>query len=316
MQGRALKVEGNKLHPVNKGKTCSRGQASVQGLYNPDRIQNPQKQNRRGSGRFEDVDWDAAIGVVADALKTTPAEVGFLMGLAPDHLFDLASQLSVALGAPAPLRFGALGMFEARTTLSEAARQLFGGPGLPFFDMGNADIVFSFGANYAETWLSPMAYTRGFAAMRQGRPGRRGYLVHFEPRMSQTAMVADEWIPVVPGTEGLVALAIGRIVAEVRGGSLPGAFSAVDLDAVAKKSGVPREELVRLATLFADGERPLAIPGGAALGSTNGLENAEAILAVNALVGNLGKEGGVFLTASTGVKTNIMHRRAPRKFQG
>src|SRR5512147_1812581 len=40
-QGRALKVEGNKDHPVNLGKTCARGQAAIQGLYNPDRIEGP-----------------------------------------------------------------------------------------------------------------------------------------------------------------------------------------------------------------------------------------------------------------------------------
>ncbi len=64
MQGRALKVEGNKLHPVNLGKTCSRGQASVQGLYNPDRMKNPVKQNQRGSGNFTDVTWDDAVATV------------------------------------------------------------------------------------------------------------------------------------------------------------------------------------------------------------------------------------------------------------
>src|SRR6187549_2077006 len=41
MQGRALKVEGNPNHPVNLGKTCSRGQVTLQGLYNPDRVQGP-----------------------------------------------------------------------------------------------------------------------------------------------------------------------------------------------------------------------------------------------------------------------------------
>ncbi len=45
-QGRAIKVEGNPLHPVNKGKTCARGQATIQGLYNPDRVQYPIKQDR------------------------------------------------------------------------------------------------------------------------------------------------------------------------------------------------------------------------------------------------------------------------------
>src|SRR3990170_3085111 len=46
MQGRAIKIEGNPDHPVNKGKTCARGQAALQGLYNPDRIKNPVRKER------------------------------------------------------------------------------------------------------------------------------------------------------------------------------------------------------------------------------------------------------------------------------
>ena len=47
-QGRALKVEGNPLNPINQGKTCARGQAALQGLYNPDRIPSPRQAGRRG----------------------------------------------------------------------------------------------------------------------------------------------------------------------------------------------------------------------------------------------------------------------------
>ena len=60
MQGRALKVEGNPNHPVNLGKTCARGQASLQGLYNPDRIQHAYKQ-ARGSGKSLQLSWDQAV---------------------------------------------------------------------------------------------------------------------------------------------------------------------------------------------------------------------------------------------------------------
>jgi anaerobic selenocysteine-containing dehydrogenase len=314
MQGRAIKVEGNMLHPVNKGKTCSRGQATLQGLYNPDRMQNPVKQKERGSKDFSEVTWDEAVATVTTVLKDNkPDEIAFLLGLAPDHLFDLVSQLTSAIGAPAPQNYGALGMFEARATLSDAAKSMFGSPSLLFFDMGKSDLTFSFGANFTETWLSPVAYTRGYSLLRQGTPGRRGYLVQFEPRLSQTAMNADEWIPVVPGTEGLVALALGRLVAALRGGALPAAFSAVDVDAVAKASGVERAELERLATMFANAAHPLAIPGGEPLGQSNGFESAQAILALNALVGNLGSEGGVFITPSTNVNETEYHKPATVK---
>jgi anaerobic selenocysteine-containing dehydrogenase len=297
MQGRALKTEGNKFNPVNLGKTCARGQATLHGLYNPDRIQNPGKRNR-GEKEITDMDWDAAITVVAEALKGNPEEIAFLVGLAPDHLFDLLTDLSKALGAPEPVRYGALGLFEARATLGEAARAVFGKPDLLFFDLANADVTFSFGANFLETWLSPVAYTRGFAKMRRGT-NRRGYLVHFEPRMSQTGMKADEWFPIAPGTEGLVAAALGKLIAEKKSGTAPAAFGTVDLANVAKLSGLTTETLERLAQTFADAQNPLAIPPGAALGQSNGFETAKAVLMLNALVDNLGKPGGVFFTPAS-----------------
>ena len=67
MEGRAHKVEGNPRHPVNRGGTCARGQATLQGPYNPDRYQNPGRQGKRGSGEFKTVEWDAAVKAVQDA---------------------------------------------------------------------------------------------------------------------------------------------------------------------------------------------------------------------------------------------------------
>ncbi len=294
MQGRALKAEGNKYNPVNQGKTCARGQSTLHGLYNPDRFQNPGK-HTRGEKAFSDMDWDSATAVVADALKGNPGEIAFLVGMTPDHLFDMVGDLSKALGTPDPIRYGALGLFESRTTMGEAARAVFGKPDLLFFDLAGADVTFSFGANFLETWLSPVAYTRGFAKMRQGT-NRRGYLVVFEPRMSQTATKADEWIPVAPGTEGLVAAALGKLIAEKKFGSVPSAFNGVEIPKISELSGVSVETLERLAQIFGGAEHPLAISPGAALGQSNGLENAKAVLTLNVLVDNLGKPGGVYLT--------------------
>lgn len=284
-QGRAIKVEGNPQHPVNAGKTCARGQVTLHGLYNPDRHQAPFKREARGSDRVTPLDWNAAIQIVAQALRETPPQnIFFLLGMAPDHLFDLVSDLAKALGAPAPIRFGALGMFEARRTLQKATQNVFGQEGFPWFDLGAAEVVFSFGANFLETWLSPVAYTRLFSQMRRGeRNGKRGHFVQFEPRMSQTASKADEWIPIRPGSEGMVALALGKIIAEQRGLQAP-AFAQVDVEAAAQASGIEVAELQRLAALLMGAKRALVIPGSAALAHSNGLENAEAILTLNGLL--------------------------------
>jgi anaerobic selenocysteine-containing dehydrogenase len=295
MQGRALKVEGNANNPVNLGKTCARGQATLHGLYNPDRIENPIQQGRSAQLAAATLTWDNALQIVADALKdNNPSEIAFLMGLAPDHLFDLVLDLARSIGAPVPLRFGALGMFESRATLSRAAENVLGQAAMPFFDLANADIVLSFGANFLETWLSPVAYTRDFSRMRRGNPKRRGYFIHFEPRMSQTASKADEWIPLRPGTEGLVALAIGRLAAEAKGGPIPRAFANVNPLDVASISGVKLATLEAVARHIVESQSPLAIPGGAALGQSNGLSTAEAVLALNALTDSFGRT--VFLS--------------------
>ncbi len=305
-QGRALKIEGNPYHPVNQGKTCARGQASLQGLYNPDRIRNPLKQAERSSLEFTDMSWDEAVGVVKDTLATTkPEELAFLMGMTPDHLFDLVGELCTKLGAFQPIRYGAHEIFDARLTLARASQQLFSAYAMPYFDLANADVTFSFGANLLETYLSPISFSRGFAQMRRGQTGRRGYMVQFEPRLSQTAATADEWIPIAPGCEGLVALAIGRLVAQERGVTIPNAFLGVDLTSVVSESGVSEADLQRLASIFSQTPHPLAIPGGGALGQSNGLETAQAVLALNALVRNLGNPGGLFLSPTTPVHPEI-----------
>jgi anaerobic selenocysteine-containing dehydrogenase len=299
MQGRAIKIEGNKNHPVSLGRTCARGQTALEGLYNPDRIQFPANRSQRGAEALSKTTWDDAIKVVSQALaQNQPGEIAFLLGLTSDHLADLVTEITTSLGSPAPLRYSAFETVEARATLAKAADQIFGIPALPFFDLANADMTFSFGANFLETYHSPVAYARGFAAMRQGHLGRRGYLVQFEPRMSQTAAVADEWIPVAPGTEGLVALAIGRLIAEESGGAIPGAYQNVDVSGVVKASGVSESDLRRLTQLFSASGHSLAIPGGPALAASNGLEAGAAILTLNVLMNNLGQAGGVFLTPS------------------
>src|SRR5512137_471035 len=63
MQGRAIKIEGNKNHPVSLGKTCARGQTALQGLYNPDRIQHPARRSQRGSATLTQMTWDEAVAV-------------------------------------------------------------------------------------------------------------------------------------------------------------------------------------------------------------------------------------------------------------
>jgi len=93
MEGRAHKVEGNPNHPVAHGATCTRGQASLQGLYNPDRIQEPAKQVR-GSGKLEPIDWDAAVGVVKTRCRRTNRVRLLSWSACSQTIFPICSKIS------------------------------------------------------------------------------------------------------------------------------------------------------------------------------------------------------------------------------
>jgi anaerobic selenocysteine-containing dehydrogenase len=302
--GRAKKIEGNPQHPLSRGRVCARGQAGLQVLYNPDRLHNAVSQAQRGSSEFKSLYWDQALAQVAERVKAAgQGTVAFYGRLGADSLAAIVGPFIKALGGPPPIFYDPLMAAEGRGALAQVTGQMYGpNAGLPFFDLGQSDIVFSFGANLTETWLSPVAYGGAYADMRGGALGKRGYLVHFEPRMSATAAVADEWLPIVPGTEGLVAQGLGEIIVKrnlrnAQASPYAGLFAAGGTDYVAAVSGIPAPKLEQLAETFASYERPVAIPGGSVGGSTNALSAMTAVMALNALVGRAeGDNSALMLT--------------------
>src|SRR5262249_17831602 len=88
----------------------------------------------------------------------------------------------------------------------------FGREQLPTYDLERARYVISFGADFLGTWNSPVAQNAGYGAMRQGHPQHRGTFVQIEPRMTPTGASADEWVPIKPGTEGVMALGLAHVI--------------------------------------------------------------------------------------------------------
>src|SRR4030095_1223691 len=124
------------------------------------------------------------------------------------HRAALLSRFLGRFGAPAPGPFALLG----DDVLRHANDLSFGRAQLPTFDLANARYVLSLGADFLGTWNSPVAQSVAYGHMRQGRPGIRGTFVQLEPRMSQTGANADTWIPLRPGTEGMVALGLAHTI--------------------------------------------------------------------------------------------------------
>ena len=195
------------------------------------------------------------------------------------------------------LRFDPLGEFEGRLTLMDAAQRLFGLSKIPYFDLRQAGVIFSFGSSFQESWLGPLAGAVRYGGSPRDGIGRDSYLVHFDSFRSDPAAWADEWIQIRPGSQTMLARALAALVAGLKAGSSSSHLETVDLELASLATGVAAEKLEYLARLFYQAQRKLALPGSAALAGADGAAAAESILALNLLAENLGQPGGLFLAA-------------------
>ncbi len=304
-EGRAVKVEGNPEHPVNRGGLCVRGQASLQGLYNPDRITGPHRRRvtdaEAGRSVLEPVGWEEAQQDLVDRLQAlyeagrgdrvaviTPPLTGTLAGL--------VSSWTSALGARW-VRYEPFG-YEA---IRAANGRVFGRREVPHYDFARAEMVVSFGADFLETFGSPAGFARDHAGQRRVRDGRTTRFVQIEPRLSMTGAAADAWHAVAPQTEGLVAAAmVQAIVSEQRAQGIQPEEAArvgelvagATPEAVSGAAGLPAERIRELARAFSDPARgpgrTLAVGGGVGVSGANATAAQVAVSLLNYVAGNVG----------------------------
>ncbi len=288
------KLEGNPLDPVSGGRLCARGHASLQSLYNPDRLRGPLKRvGPRASGQFEAVSWDDAIAEAARALTgVDPDRILFLARAREGVRAENIARFLDAIGTPPATSIG-VGDFAAER---EASERVFGRSGLPLYEIQDSTLVLSIGADFLGGWTSPVLYSRRYGHMRQGRRELRGRLIHAESRFSLTAWNADRWLPVWPGGELALALAIGHVLLSEQIADAPASvvsiFADVDLEQAAAASGVPVEAIRQTASELAQASAPVVV-AGASMVRQNSADAVAAAAALNWLLGCVGKPGGV-----------------------
>jgi anaerobic selenocysteine-containing dehydrogenase/Fe-S-cluster-containing dehydrogenase component len=293
--GHVVKLEGNPDHPVNRGALCARGQAALLHTYDPDRVARPRV--REGST------WRAVPVADAEALlverlraarQAGAGRIAMVSQLETGTLGRLMDDWLRALGGRPRVAFEPF----AYEAIRAANRQSFGVDAIPYHAFEDARAVLSLGADYLETWLSPVGAAAGFRRMHALRDGKSGTVIHVEPRYSMTAASADEWVPNAPGTEGPIALALLRIVLEERvGPALPAKEAAalltlargVDVEAVARQSGVPAARLKHIVERLAKGAPSLVVGGGVAVTGPDATEVQGAINLLNYALGNVGQ---------------------------
>lgn len=318
--GMPVKVDGNRLYPINHGALCPRGQAMLQSLYNPDRFIGPLRRvGPKGSGQWQQLTWEEALQTLAESLsalraKGKPEALAIWGGNYRGLLQRLWSRFAQAYGTPNYIRL--------RTFNPEApdpAVALMQGQARPAgFDLREAALVLSLGCNWLESWNAPVYQMQAYGHMRQGRRGRRAEIIHVEPRLSPSAAKADLWVPLAPGTEGIFALGLAHLLVreqsydeEFVGHSTFGFEDWTDAEGrkhigfkrmvieeyppgrVAERTGVRLEVLVKVARSLASVRPAVVLGENRSLLEGHDLFTRLAIHSLNALVGSIGVTGGI-----------------------
>ncbi|MCU0627598.1 MAG: molybdopterin-dependent oxidoreductase, partial [Gemmatimonadaceae bacterium] len=203
-EGRAIKVEGNPFSEFNKGAVCSKGLASVQGLYNPDRFRTPMA---RKNGKLTAITWDEGLQTLAQKLgevrsRGQAGNVVFVNQHEAGSFPAFLDQWLAAYGMPSHISHDA----DAPHAAIAAHRQAYG-VAWPTFDFDAARTIVSFGADFLDGWGPQVPLQLAWADARAKLDGApRAYYVG--ARRSLTGLNADVWIAARPGSE----LAIARFL--------------------------------------------------------------------------------------------------------
>ena len=294
-EGRIVKLEGNPDHPVNRGALCARGQASLLSTYDPDRLPGPRV--REGDAWRPVLVADAQkllVEKLAAARQAGTGRIAMLTQLETGSLGRLADEWLKAVGGRPRVAYETF----AHEDLRAASLAVFGVDAIPYHAFEDAKTILSLGVDFLETWVSPVGYAGAFRRAHALREEHSARVIHVEPRYSMTAANADEWIRSLPGAEGAIALTLLRLVLESRQipalpakevAALVAAAGAVDVEAVAKQSGVPVSKLKSLAEALVKGAPSLVVSGGVAASGSGGVDAAISVNLLNYALGNVGR---------------------------
>lgn len=322
VNGRVKKLQGNKLNPNNHGTLCAKGNAGVASTYDPDRVKYPLlRVGKRGEGKWKKISWDEAYEHIYKKLNPiikkhgAKSIVGFAHGTGEHYFRTLIN----ALGSP---NVEIPAFSECRGSRAIGFSLTFGGGGIgghEYFDMKNTKYMILFGRNMA-----------GSLQVREAKDFIEGIssgakLVYVDPRQSESAVKAHRWLQVNPGCD--LALSLGLIHVLIRD-------NLVDMDFVReycygynelrehvrectpkwaqKHTGISAEDIEKTAWEFAKAApKAIAIPPRRISRYGDDTQSARAIAILNALVGNYGEVGGIWVPSKFPI--DLHHDEKPPK---
>ncbi len=305
VDGRVVRVEGNPDHPLNRGRLCARGNAGVDLLDDPDRLQYPMlRTGKRGEGQFKRVSWNEALDFLAGKLKDLRAKHGAeSVAFFPHGIHArFFGTLMKAYGTPN----SAEPSFAQCRGPRDVGYQLTFGSGLGSpepVDLAETKLVVLIGSHIGEN-----VFTSQVQAFAEGL-SKGAKLIAVDPRFSTAASKADWWLPIKPGTDIALLLAwMNVLIAE----------NLVDADYLKQHANgfealaahvreftpewasaitdLPAETIRETARAMGEAKPAVVVhPGRHTTWYGDDTQRARAMAILTALLGAWGRPGGIFL---------------------
>lgn len=297
--GRLWKVEGHPDHPYSKGKICARGHGLATLAYSPDRIKEPLKKN--GDGKFEPISWEQAYQEIGQKLKEIlakdgPEKVVYVEDPRPTGKF-YGPRFLAAIGSP--------NYFNHLTACSNARDTGFLHTigAVPGSDIANSKYILFIGRSYGDG-VRPASVQALVQAKENG-----AHVVIVDPRLNNTAPLADEWLSIRPGTDLALVLALSNVLIDeglydkefiakysVGFEDFANKVSSYTPDWAEKITGIPKETITRIAREMGKAKPKAVIEqswrGGFGCNYANSVDTGRAVALFNALLGNFQQPGG------------------------
>ncbi len=197
--GRVRYIDGNPAHPVNQGVICAKGSAGIMQHYSPARLRKPLlRTGERGERAFREIEWDEALALatqwLGDIRVRDPDQLAFFTGR--DQSQALTGWWAQAFGT---INYAAHGGF-CSVNMAAAGMYTLGGS---FWEFGEPDWDLT---RYLMLWGVAEDHDSNPIKLGLGKLKARGAkIVAINPVRTGYGAIADEWVPVNPGTDGLLA---------------------------------------------------------------------------------------------------------------
>lgn len=211
--GRAVKVQGNPNNKGNHGVVCPNAMLALQQEYDPDRVKYPMKRTNPEKGRgvdpgFVPITWDEALGEIADKLLEIRNDGdSYKVAVAKGRSTGIADIFQKALAEI----YGTPNKFSHSSICAEAEK-LASGAMCGYWDYHDYDLLH---AKYFILWGTDILGSNrqvSNAISQFAKMKANAKVVVIDPHMSATAIKADKWLPIVPGTDGALASAMAHVI--------------------------------------------------------------------------------------------------------